>query len=359
MTGRSEERARSAGRSGRRKKTLAVVAVVLAAVVVGLYVAGANLYIVVYGNVLSAKYAVLRAGSKGAIERIEPMGRGRRVREGQLILRLESEVEQSEVVRCERELAEAGAELAYLEAQLAVERERDELASRFAKLELDEAEIEFRRIGKLHGQGAASEREFEAAKAAHRLAQAKYKRLSIDRGAIREAKLGVQKKRIATLRAQLERAKAALGRRMIRAPLSGLAVLHALSIGQVVDANEVLGQIFDDRSYQVVARVPERYLPYLRKGQAVSAELSAYPEYDSGQIRGQVQSVVPVVQPHGSGDGTFRIHAALTQVPSNVRLKAGMSAEVSITVGRTRLLWKLLGMLPGHDKETDSSSDDP
>ena len=68
---------------------------------------------------------------------------------------------------------------------------------------------------------------------------------------------------------------------------------------------------------------------------------------------GTVASIVEVVQPHGSGDGTFRIHVALADLPEGIRLRAGMSAELAIRAGATHLLQKLIGVLPRSYQEDD------
>jgi len=356
MTEQNKERPVRRGRAGRRKKLAAIIVLVLAAVLVVLYFLPADLYIDVYGNVLSAKYAALRAGSKGPIEAVM-VESGQRVRKDDIILKLESEVEQSDVVRCQRELEAAKAELNFLAAQLQVERRHDEIEASFAKIKLTDAETDYKRIKTLHEKDAASDREYEEASVAYRLAQATYERLSIDRSDIHRTKLVVQEKKIATIEAELARAEGTLATRTVRAPLAGLIVLHALSVGRVVDADEVLGQIFDDRSYQVVARVPERYVEFIQEGQCVNVELSAYPQYDSGEVMGTVTSIVQVIQPHASGEGTFRIHAELTAIPKNVRLTSGMSAELEIAAGKTTFLRKVIGMLPHRYEQVHEGED--
>lgn len=328
---------------GRGKKLLGLFVLAVCAALTALAFIPATFYVAGSGHILSAQDAVLRAGSKGPIHVINVKS-GQRVQQGQIVIELESELEQSEVDRCKRQVAESKAQWAYLKEQLGFEQKQEQLQLRLAAIEKADAEAELLRVKALQQQNVASDREFQAAKVAFDLADVECRRRGLDREGVRQATLKVQQRRIATLEAQLTRAKNALARRKIRAPLTGLIMLHALSIGRVVDANEVLGQVFDDKYYQVVARLPERYSAFLRKGQQVQVELGAYSHWQFGYFTGKVYWVSPVVEPHSSGDGSILIKAKLTNVPQDVSLKAGMSAPVWIDAGKVRLLWKLIGI---------------
>ena len=354
MAEQAERKPAGAGRSGWGKRILAGTGLIAVAIPAALYFIPTNFYVASYGNILSARDAVIRAGSKGPIEAIL-LESGDRVTEGQVILRLSCEVERSEVVRCERELAQQTAELQYLERKLAVDREQEDRELTHARIQLADAEREYQRVSTLHEQLVASETEFNQAKAAYDLASAVCDRLAVDRAAMREAMLDVQRKKINMLEAELERARGELTRRSVAAPLDGVIVLHSLGIGRVVDADEVLGQIFDDRYHQVVARAPERHVRYLQTGQSTSVVLSAYPEIDYGVINGEVYWVSPVVNPQGSGDGTILVKARLSEIPPHVRLTAGMAAKLSVHVGQTNYLFKLIGILPRDRVQQDGN----
>jgi len=126
--------------------------------------------------------------------------------------------------------------------------------------------------------------------------------------------------------------------------MDGILVMHAISIGQVVDANEVLGQIFDDQYYQMIAHIPEQFECYLKPGQSARVELSAYPSWLFDYFWGQVSWVSPVINPQASGDGTVMIKARIDKLPPNTQLKAGMSGKISVQAGKTSLLMRLLGI---------------
>ncbi len=340
-------------KSGIGKKVAIGVLLAVTVAVFALWSIPTKFHVGGYGNVLSASDAVLRAGSKGPVKSILVKS-GDRVSKGNVVLALESDVERSDTDKCKRELDQARAEMLHLQELLAITRLENELEIEHAKIDRDDCLMEYEHIVELQKQQAASRREMRGVKAEYELARTRLKRLSLDRTALRKSQLEVQNKKIGTLQSELERAEGTLARRQIAAPLDGVIVLHALSLGQVVDANEVLGQIFDDRYYQVVARLPERYARYLRSGQTVGVRLSAYPELDWEHITGVIEWVSPLVTPHGSGDGTILIKARLTDVAASVALKSGMSAKVSVTVGRTRYLWRLIGLLPKTSGEKTS-----
>lgn len=338
---------RATGKPGRGRFWALTITGGIVALLVVLYLIPANQYIHVYGNVLSGDFAALRSGSKGPIERI-CVTSGQWVKKGQVLLELESDVERSDVVKCQCEYEQAKAEHELMKEQMAIDTEVERLQAKYADIQLRDGQADHTWFTKLQKQGAASDREADKAKVALELAKVTSQQQSMDHTALRKAKLLVHEHQIASLASQLERAKNTLARRTVTSPMDGIIVLHSLSLGKVVDANEVLGQVFDARTFQVVARVPERYLRYLYEGQNVYAELSSYTEYYKGEIAGRVDSILPVIQPQGSGDGTFRIQATLTQWPKNVKLSAGMSAEIAVAIGKRPMLMKLLGRLPRH-----------
>jgi multidrug resistance efflux pump len=352
--------AKSSGKSGKGRFWTGTITLAIAGMAVALYLIPANQYIVVYGNVLSGDFAALRAGSKGPIERISVVS-GQWVKKGDVLLELESDVERADVAKCQCEYDQAKAEHLLMKEQMAIETEVERLQARYAEIQLQDGQADHSWYSKLRKQGAASDREADKAKVALELAKVTNQQQSLDHSALRQAKLLVHEHQVASLASQLERAKNTLARRTVTSPMDGIIVLHSLSLGKVVDANEVLGQVFDARTFQVVARVPERYLRYLYRGQAAYVELSSYPEFDEGEIAGQVDSILPVIQPQGSGDGTFRIQATLTQWPDNVKLSAGMSAEIALSVGKRPMLMKLLGRLPRRftAPEVTKANDEP
>jgi multidrug resistance efflux pump len=325
------------------KKILLYTLVGFLVLVLILYLIPASFKVAGYGNVLSANDAVLRAGSKGPIRKIL-LESGVRVTKDHLIIELEDDVERADVERCQRELDQARAEYKLLAENLDIEKQKEQYDTEIAHIQYLDSDNEYKNLNELMKQRAVSELELKKAQAKRDMDLVSWKERQISKTEIRLAQVEVQKRKIETCQAQLNSAKRILSRRQIHAPMSGVLVMHALSIGQVVDANEVLGQIFDDQYYQMIAHVPEEFAFFLREGQTAQIELSSYPWWNFGYFYGKVYWVSPVVNPQASGDGTILVKAKIEDVPKFTSLKAGMTGTIKIIAGKTSLLYKILGI---------------
>ena len=131
--------------------------------------------------------------------------------------------------------------------------------------------------------------------------------------------------------------------RKVYAPIAGRVFMHEVTPGQVVDANEVIGEIFDESSFVIRAPLPERDYWFLRPGQSVQVEAAAYPESRFGYLTGEVAWLSNIVNPNQSGDGSVLLCAYLKAPEGDeVVLKPGMAATIHVRAGRTRLLWRVL-----------------
>jgi multidrug resistance efflux pump len=335
------------------------------AILVILYLIPTTFYIPGYGYILSAGDASLRAGSKGPIRAVLAKS-GQWVKEGDVIIELEDDVEVAEVERCKRVLACAKAELKLLEETNQLEIIRDKLAVESAKIQYEDSQNEVKRVQKLRNSNATSDLELRVATTKCEMDRISLEEKMIVKNDLRTAQIEIKKREIDTTNAQLVSAKRMLERRKIPAPMTGVLIMHSLSIGQVVDANEVLGQIFDNSYHQIVAHIPEKYGSFLSKDQHILVELSAYPWWDFGYLTANLSWVAPVVNPQASGDGTIQVKAKLKEAKNSpIDLKAGMSAQIWIEGGKISLLAKICGVNPYGEangklngKPTDTQSTD-
>jgi len=340
---KDQDRENKAARAKRRKSIAYISTGVFCAAIVLTFLIPVNFYVSGYGNILSASDAVLRAGSKGPVRRILAQS-GQRVKKDQVILELEDDVERADAERCRRELDQAKAELELQTATLEIEKQRDAYQKETARIQFQDSQAEFDRVKGLRSSSATSDLELRMATTKRDLDKIELANKSIDNQKIRLSQVEVQRRKIAILEAQVVSADRVLSRRKVYAPMDGVLVMHSLSIGQVVDANEVLGQIFDDQYYQMIAHIPEQFASYLQPGQSIRVELSAYPSWLFDYFWGKVSWVAPVVNPQASGDGTVMIKAKIEQLAPNTELKAGMSGKISVQAGKTSLLMRLLGI---------------
>ena len=80
----------------------------------------------------------------------------------------------------------------------------------------------------------------------------------------------------------------------VTAPISGSILTSPVKVGQKVTASSVIAKIGDISNLQVTAKVPERYVAYLKKGQKAQITFQAYGD----QIfEASVYRISPVVDP--------------------------------------------------------------
>lgn len=191
---------------------------------------------------------------------------GSRVREGEVIARLENTDYQAQVHQAEADLATARASV--IEAQA----DRDQLAS------------EARRVRGIHDRSPELISLQEVELAESRAAQA-------------EARVGAAQARVHSAEAFLEYARATLENTYIRAPFTGTVLRKEAEVGEVV-APSVGGGLTrgavvtmaDLTTLEVEVDVNEAYIARIRNGQPARITLDAYPDTT---FRGAVRQVVP------------------------------------------------------------------
>ena len=80
----------------------------------------------------------------------------------------------------------------------------------------------------------------------------------------------------------------------VTAPISGSILTSTVKVGQKVNASSVIAKIGDISNLQVTAKVPERYVAYLKEGQKAQITFQAYGDqvFDASVYR-----ISPVVDP--------------------------------------------------------------
>ena len=80
----------------------------------------------------------------------------------------------------------------------------------------------------------------------------------------------------------------------VTAPISGSILTSTAKVGQKVSASSVIARIGDISNLQVTAKVPERYVAYLQKGQRAEITFQAYGDE---VFEASVYRISPVVDP--------------------------------------------------------------
>ena len=182
-------------------------------------------------------------------------------------------------------------------------------------------------------QGRSLAAQVDVARADAKLAQAQLDRAKalVGRGFIsaadidqRTATRDAANARVNVAVAQLAEQRARNGRLDIRAPAAGLVLTRAVEPGQIVQAGGgVLFRLAKDGKMEMRAQLAENDLVTLRIGNSAMVT----PIGDSRQFAGHVWQVSPVVDPQ------TRLGIARVELPYNVALRPGGFASATITSG--------------------------
>jgi membrane fusion protein (multidrug efflux system) len=122
--------------------------------------------------------------------------------------------------------------------------------------------------------------------------------------------------------AKLALAKARLSKTKIRAPFSGIVGFREISVGAYVSAGADLVRLVKTDPVEVSFRVPERFLPVLRKGQDITVRVDAFPDR---AFDGKVFALDNVVDINGR---SIQVRA---RVPNpDLLLRPGLFARVNL-----------------------------
>ncbi|UCD80918.1 MAG: efflux RND transporter periplasmic adaptor subunit [Desulfobacterales bacterium] len=123
-------------------------------------------------------------------------------------------------------------------------------------------------------------------------------------------------KRSAALKAQVEQFEIELKKKLIRAPFDGVVIKRHVDRGEWVSEGDTVAVIGKDDMVDIVAEVPERFIPFIKKGMEVSATVN------SNGLRGKVIAIVP------RGDVATRTFPIKIRTANDFALIEGMSARV-------------------------------
>lgn len=130
---------------------------------------------------------------------------------------------------------------------------------------------------------------------------------------------------VEVLAARLKLTEARLAKMRILAPFDGVVGIRTVSIGDYVKDGADLVNIEDIGVLKVDFRLPERYLPQMRSGQAVEVIADALP---GSRYRGAIEAINPRIDANGR---SLEVRARLSNADG--RLRPGLFARVRIIIG--------------------------
>lgn len=145
-----------------------------------------------------------------------------------------------------------------------------------ARVQLDNAERDYRRYEKLLGQGAVTRQEYDHVRTAYEAAQARYEQLSRagrSTSLLRDEQTrrrGQNEAAVRLARAAVELARLNLSYTVVLAPCDGVTGRKAIDEGQLVQPGQTMVDVVDGGDLWVIANYRETQLPGIRVGAPVS-----------------------------------------------------------------------------------------
>ncbi|HEX8440308.1 HlyD family secretion protein [Archangium sp.] len=310
----------------------------------------------VEGRVVMTQVELHRAVHAGEVlVELEHAQEERRVAEAEAVLqglgpqleaaRAELEAEQSGLVEQKGQgvagVEEARARLADAEAVARRAQEEEATTQRLWKRGVL-SEMEWRR----------SHTELERAQATERAARATLARVRSE-GSVqstdRRTRLAALRGVIARLeaeesvaRANVERLRQELERRVIRAPADGvLGETASVRVGAQLQAGAPIATIVAGGAVRVVAQFSPEALGRIREGQRARMRLEGFSWTEFGMLEASVVAVASEVR-----EGLVRVELSVDELPSGIPLEHGLPGLVDIAVGQatpSRLVLRTLG----------------
>lgn len=263
---------------------------------------------------------------------------GQRIATGQLIARLDDAEQKEQLALRRAELAGAEAMLAELEAgSRPQEIAAAEAAVRSAEADRDRAKLDFTRSEELRTKDVISSRDFEAAQAQLKVAEA---RVTEAAERLKLIKAGPRAESIQQARARVEQGKAAvaiaatqLENTTLFSPLNGIVLSHNIEAGEYVSPGTGVVTVADLAHPWVRAYVPQTELGRVHHGQKVAVHTDSYPSkaYNGtvGFIASDAEFTPKTVQTTKERVKlVFRVKVEVEN--PNDELKPGMAADVRL-----------------------------
>lgn len=324
----------------RRKRVLAAISFAFFFILLAGFVIPINQYVRALGYVTADQYAEIRPSRAGRVEKIFAQS-GTRVKQGDLLLQLDSSEEQAVLEEAKSRAQKAEAELTRREAEIMEEKKRliEDIA--VVNLRLSNVVSRLERTRELFTKNFVSEAALEDDILKEKLTRAEL-------GTLTNKDLSVYDKQIYVLRRELEArhdamegAEVNFRTREIRAPISGQVLRYEFVVGEMVRPETVLFEIFGGDRLILKLRIPEQHATRVAAGNRYSAMLSSYRGLKGIYFEGTVERLRNVIQ--SEGQQTYRVIFCSFD-PRNYNVPPGTTAEAKIYCGKTCLWFFLLDL---------------
>lgn len=248
------------------------------------------------------------------------------VREGALLVQLETAEGRAALAQAQASLAQAQARLAGLRS---TGRGTAQAAVTQAQAALDAAGSEFDRVRQLVAQGFLSASRLDEARRARDVAAAQLASAQTQAQAIGESgtEVAQAQAQLTLSRAGIDAARARLAQTALRAPADAMVLARAVEPGQIVQPGKALLTLALDGPTRLSAQVDERFLDQLALEQPASVLADAYP---GRRFAARVLSISPAVDPQR---GAIEVKFVL-QGEAPTFLREDMTLSIEVETGR-------------------------
>ncbi len=274
-----------------------------------------------FGQIETPRTAQLTAAVSGDVEKLLVL-EGESVEAGQMLIALEDD---DHVLLLEQR----NAELAEIDAQIAIEKERhvtDLAALKFEQSQLRLSKRAVERVKNLADKGLGAQSGLdEARQEENRQALAiEQRKLAIRGHNIRLAELDARFNRAKALR---DKAMLDLSRTQIKAPFSGRVVETLVAPGDRVRIGDDLLKLYDTNALEIRAQIPTRYVGALAQAINDGQTVTATAQYGNQEINAVLSRLSGEVRRGAGGlDALFQI------TDTEAWLKIGATVEVLLTL---------------------------
>ena len=251
---------------------------------------------------------------------------GAMVKEGDVLIRLESAELKASLAQAQAAEAQAAARLAGLRS---TGRSAAQAGTAQATSVLVAAQAELQRTLDLVDKGFLSEARLDEVRRAVAVAQAQLDGARAQSAATAESGTDVVQARaqLALAGAARTAAEARLGETVLAAPADARVLSRMVEPGQIVQPGRALLGLALAGPLQLVAQVDERYLGQLQPGQVASVVADAYP---AQRFTASVRSIAPLVD---AQRGAIEVKFSLPQ-PAPAFLREDMTLSVEVETAR-------------------------
>ena len=288
----SEEQKPKPKKKSRKLLVILIVAVVLAGGGLSLALLQVQGYARSYGHVTARQDPLLRASQKGPIAKVL-VQQDQQVQAGDLIMQLDDSLVRMSLQQARTAVTQAAQEIQVFQAECLVAKSQRSYEKLEAQLLAQAAKVKKDRMDQLQAsRGAAviSSQEVEEVRLAYELAKVRADRSYEAEVALEKEHLTSLEEKLEASRSQVQLYEQQLAGLEVRSPIAGRVVLNPVVVGEVVDANVVLGRVFDETIFTVEARFPERHLYKVERGQEAEIKLMGRSRWDE-PLAGEVVKV--------------------------------------------------------------------